>query len=338
MIQPIFWKDDRLLIVDQTQLPEKYSLIEIKSHSDIVAAIKKLAIRGAPAIGIAAAFGLVIGMKQYIHSSREDFFLQVNKISDTLIKTRPTANNLSWAINKINKVLENYQNLPLPKLWDKMLSEAKAIHNEDIQMCRKISDYGNTLIPQKAKILTHCNAGGLATGGFGTALGIIIRAHQSGKDVHVFVDETRPLLQGARLTAWELTEEKVPFTLCTDNMAAHIMATENLNNVIVGADRIAANGDTANKIGTYGLAVLADYHNIPFYVAAPSSTIDSGIQSGKEIIIEQRSSEEITHISGKQIAPHNCPAISPAFDITPANLITAIISEKGIHQPPYNFR
>ncbi|MCK4688769.1 MAG: S-methyl-5-thioribose-1-phosphate isomerase, partial [Candidatus Marinimicrobia bacterium] len=255
---------------------------------------------------------------------------------EILKKTRPTAINLSWALERIRNIAKNSESLPTPKLWERLLNEAKAIHKEDIQMCEAIAEHGYKLLPEKVNVITYCNTGGLATGGLGTALGIIIKAFQKGKDIHVYVSETRPLLQGARLTAWELSKEKVPFTLCTDNMTAYIMTNKNINAVIVGADRIAANGDTANKIGTYSLAILAKFHKIPFYVAAPTSTIDPTIPSGKDIVIEQRSGLEVTNFLGKYIAPKNCPAISPAFDVTPANFITRIITEKGVFKQPFH--
>lgn len=336
MIKPLFWKDNRLFIVDQTLLPTKYSLIEIRNHLEMADAIKRLAIRGAPAIGIAAAFGLVISLKAFLRSTHRNFFKHLYENIEILKKTRPTAVNLSWALERIRNIAKNSESLPTPKLWERLLNEAKVIHKEDIQMCEAITEHGYKLLPEKVNVITYCNTGGLATGGLGTALGIIIKAFQKGKNIHVYVSETRPLLQGARLTAWELSKEKVPFTLCTDNMMAYIMTNKNINAVIVGADRIAANGDTANKIGTYSLAILAKFHKIPFYVAAPTSTIDPTIPSGKDIVIEQRSGLEVTNFLGKHIAPKNCPAISPAFDVTPANFITRIITEKGVFKQPFH--
>ncbi|MCK9244566.1 MAG: S-methyl-5-thioribose-1-phosphate isomerase [Candidatus Marinimicrobia bacterium] len=337
MIQPLFWKNERLLIVDQTGLPHDYKLIEIHDHLDMADAIRRLMIRGAPAIGIAAAYGLALGLKKYTAGEHAEFFRQFDLISTELYKTRPTAVNLGWALNRLKDLAERQRHLPLPKIQAILLEEAHRIHAEDIQMCQQIAAQGLTLIPDNANVITHCNAGGLATGGLGTALGIIINAHQHSKNIHVFVDETRPVLQGARLTAWELTQEKVPFTLISDNMAAYVMATRSIDAVIVGADRIAANGDSANKIGTFSLAIAAQYHRIPFYIAVPSSSIDPTIQSGAEIKIEERQGTEVTEINGTSIAPIGCPAISPAFDVTPARLITAIITERGIFQPPYHF-
>ncbi|MGC9363996.1 MAG: S-methyl-5-thioribose-1-phosphate isomerase [Fidelibacterota bacterium] len=337
MIKPLFWENDRLFIVDQTLLPAEYRRIEISSHLEMAEAIRRLAIRGAPAIGIAAAAGLVVGLKPYIHRRSDLFMEKLNEISDILNGTRPTAVNLAWAIRRMKSVADKNRNRPTTEIWESLLRECQSIHAEDIQMCQAIGQNGQRLIPDNAQIITHCNTGGLATGGLGTALGIIMTAHNAGKRVHVFVDETRPLLQGARLTAWELAEEKVPHTLICDNMAAYVMKEKKIDLVIVGADRIAANGDTANKIGTYGLAVLAAHHKVPFYVAAPSSTIDSDIPSGTQIPIEERQENEVRSIFGAAITPAQSPAISPAFDVTPANLISGIITEKKIFHAPYTF-
>jgi len=337
MIQPLFWENDHLLIVDQTRLPQEYKLIEIHDHLEMADAIRRLAIRGAPAIGIAAAYGLALGLKKYTASDHERFFRQMEIIFAHLYETRPTAVNLGWALERLKKLADHNRQMSLTEIQASLLNEAHHLHTEDIQRCQQIATHGFTLLPDNANVITHCNAGGLATGGLGTALGIIINAFQRGRQIHVFVDETRPVLQGARLTAWELTQEKVPFTLICDNMAAYVMATRPIDAVIVGADRIAANGDSANKIGTFPLAIAARYFNIPFYVAAPSSSIDPAIQSGAEIRIEARQGTEVTEINGKSITPVGCPAISPAFDITPAQLITAIITERGIFRLPYCF-
>jgi len=337
MIKPLFWENNQLFIIDQTLLPVEYKRIEIKNHLDMAGAIKRLAIRGAPAIGIAAAAGLVVGLKPFINSGPTLFLKKLDEISALLNSTRPTAVNLSWALKRMKSVTQSIDPESVPDIWNRLYKEALIIHEEDIEMCQAIARHGQSIIPIKANILTHCNTGGLATGGLGTALGTIITAYKSEKDIHVYVDETRPLLQGARLTAWELSEEKVPHTLISDNMAAYVMSTRKIDAVIVGADRIAANGDAANKIGTYGLAILASYHSVPFYIAAPSSTIDYSIQSGQEIIIEDRDGNEVRNIFGTQIAPLNSPAISPAFDVTPNKLITGIITEKGIFRKPYNF-
>ena len=332
MIKPLFYENGKLSIIDQTQLPNKYELIEINNHQDMAHAIKKLAIRGAPAIGIAAAFGLVKGLENSKDLPSDDFRKRMNEIAETLKSTRPTAVNLEWSLNRMKKVAGQNESAKNRELLNILTQEANRIHQEDIEYCQKIGKNGADLIPDQARILTHCNTGGLATGGLGTALGVIITAHKQGKNVEVFVDETRPLLQGSRLTMWELGQENVPATLNTDSMAGYLMKEANIDLVIVGADRIARNGDVANKIGTYSLAVLADYHNIPFYVAAPSSTIDKEIVSGKDIPIEFRSGEEISRLKGVQIAPENCSTISPAFDVTPNHLISRIITESGFYE------
>ena len=332
MIKPLFYENGKLSIIDQTQLPNKYELIEIYNHLDMAEAIKKLAIRGAPAIGIAAAFGLVKGLENSKDLPSDDFRKRMNEIAETLKSTRPTAVNLEWSLNRMKKVAGQNESAKNRELLNILTQEANRIHQEDIEYCQKIGKNGADLIPDQARILTHCNTGGLATGGLGTALGVIITAHKQGKNVEVFVDETRPLLQGSRLTMWELRQENVPATLNTDSMAGYLMKEANIDVVIVGADRIARNGDVANKIGTYSLAVLADYHNIPFYVAAPSSTIDKEIVSGKDIPIEFRNGEEISRLKGVQIAPENCSTISPAFDVTPNHLISRIITESGFYE------
>jgi len=337
MIQPLFWENGRLQIVDQTLLPGQYKLIEIHDHLEMADAIKRLAIRGAPAIGIAGAYGLVLGLKPYVETNHTEYFKQIELISTLLYETRPTAVNLGWALRRLGQLAESNRNHNLTRIQACLVSEANRIHTEDIEMCRKIAANGFGLLPDNARVITHCNAGGLATGRLGTALGILINAYQQGKKLHVYVDETRPLLQGARLTAWELQYEKVPFTLISDNMAAFVMATKSIDAVFVGADRIAANGDSANKIGTYMLAIAAKFHQIPFYVAAPSSSIDPVTPTGKAIRIEERDGAEVKAIGGHPIAPAGCTAISPAFDVTPAELITAIITEKGIFRPPYQF-
>lgn len=337
MIKPLYWENNRLFILDQTLLPAEYRWIEITSHLEMAEAIRRLAIRGAPAIGIAAAAGLVVGLKPYTNLPTPQFLEKLTSIANLLNATRPTAVNLAWALRRMKRVAKKNQHRPAPEIWESLLRECQLIHAEDIQMCQAIGQNGQRLIPDNAQIITHCNTGGLATGGLGTALGIIMTAHNAGKRVHVFVDETRPLLQGARLTAWELAEEKVPHTLICDNMAAYVMKEKKIDLVLVGADRIAANGDTANKIGTYGLAVLAAHHKVPFYVAAPSSTIDSAISSGIQIPIEERQGNEVRSIFGMPIAPTQSPAISPAFDVTPANLIGGIITEKKIFHAPYHF-
>ena len=338
MIQPLFWENERLLIVDQTRLPFEYKLIEINDDYEMADAIRRMVIRGAPAIGIAAAYGLALGLKKFTLGNHKEFFHQLEIISARLYATRPTAVNLGWALNRLKRLAELNRHRELTEIHTILLNEAHKIHAEDIQMCRQIAARGLSLLPDDGRVITHCNAGGLATGGLGTALGIIINAHQSGKKIHVYVDETRPMFQGARLTAWELTREKVPFTLISDNMAAFVMASNRIDAVIVGADRIAANGDTANKIGTALLAIAAKHYQVPFYIAAPSSSIDSLTPTGAEIKIEERDGAEVKEINGQAIVPISYSAISPAFDITPARLITAIITEKDIYRPPFVFK
>jgi len=337
MIEPIYYEDEKLYIVDQRKLPQTLKIVEINSVDEVVEAIKSLMVRGAPAIGITGAYGLVLGLKDWKGSENERFFKQLDTCYKLLLETRPTAVNLSWALNRLKRKASSLQEKPPGEIWEALLEEARNIHDEEKERCEKISLFGASLIPDGANIITHCNTGPLATGGLGTALGSIIIAHEEGKKVHVFVDETRPLLQGARLTAWELEQAGIPHTLITDSMAGFVMATQKVDLVIVGADRIAMNGDTANKIGTYNLAILAWHHEIPFYVAAPLSTIDPNIENGNGIPIEFRKPDEVTHFNGKRVAHEKCRAISPAFDVTPSGLITAIITERGIYKFPYNF-
>ena len=336
MIKPLFVENDIVRIIDQTLLPLEYKLIVINDHIQMAKAIKRLAIRGAPAIGIAAAYGLVLGLKEYKNSPH--FFQKLDEISALLNATRPTAVNLSWSLGEMKKEAETHKSLSTQKIWEKLRKKAGQIHSDDIDRCIRIGKNGNSIVPDKASILTHCNAGGLATGGLGTALGVIITAHQSGKQINVIADETRPLLQGARLTTWELDQENVHHELCTDNTAGFLMKKGKVDIVIVGADRIAINGDTANKIGTYTLAVLARFHKIPFYIAAPNSTIDKTLALGNEIPIEFRSELEVKYIGGYQVAPEMTRAITPAFDVTPAELISGIITEEKVYNYPYNFR
>ncbi len=332
------WEKDSLLLLDQTKLPQKVEYIECKDYQTVAKAISDLSVRGAPAIGVAAAYGLVLGLSEKQFDTCRDLIAEAKRVARELSLTRPTAVNLRWALDrmlqKINEV--NVAALTPAQLKNALLQEAHAIFSEDINANKAMGSHGAKLIPDSARILTHCNAGALATAGYGTALGVIRAAKEAGKEICVFADETRPLLQGARLTAWEMVQEKIPVTLITDNMAASLMAQQMVDLVIVGADRIAANGDTANKIGTYGVALLAREHKIPFYVAAPVSTIDLKIKQGKDIPIEERNYLEVTHISGRMIAPEGVKVWNPAFDVTPNNLITAIITERGVVTPPYD--
>ncbi len=324
-VNTVIWKNRKLTIIDQTLLPGALSYIELKTVEDVWEAIKVLRVRGAPAIGICAAYGVVVAATQ---AKNKD---SINTAIDYLASSRPTAVNLFYALDRMRNVLENLAgDCDSEKRLNALEEEAIRIYDEDVAMCRAIGEYGASLIKQDYGILTHCNAGGLATSGYGTALAPLYVAQEKGINFKVYADETRPLLQGARLTAWELMQSNIDVTLICDNMAAQVMREGKVNMVIVGADRIAANGDTANKIGTYGVAVLAHAHNIPFYVAAPLSTIDPAIESGDEIPIEYRNENEVTFIAGKRIAPEGVKVLNPAFDVTPAKYITAIITEKGV--------
>jgi methylthioribose-1-phosphate isomerase len=334
----LYWRNRNLYLIDQRYLPGRIAYRICKNCEDVVASIREMTVRGAPAIGISAAFGLVIEANNAFAegADNKELYKRVKSAGDALIDARPTAVNLSWAVDRMTCWLDLNINLTTEELLSGLEKEALLIYNEDLENNRSIGRLGADLVPQQANILTHCNAGALATGGHGTALGVIRTANELGKDIHVFVDETRPLLQGARLTAFELLHEGIPATLITDSCAGYLMATGRINLVIVGADRIAANGDTANKIGTYSLAVLSNYHRIPFYIAAPLSTIDLAINNGKEIIIEERCCTEVTHFESKPVAAAGVKVFNPAFDVTPAELITAIITEKGLVKQPTN--
>jgi methylthioribose-1-phosphate isomerase len=333
----IEWKDNSVNILDQRRLPDEVRYLECRDASTVAKAIREMAIRGAPAIGVAAAMGIALAAKK-IRTNRPDIFQKgVEKICHQMSQTRPTAVNLFWAIERMKRVLDR-SSFDVKKMRAILEKEAINIYREDIEVNRKIGEMGKDLIKKGAGILTHCNAGALATAGYGTALGVLYAAWAEGKRFHVYVDETRPLLQGARLTAWELNQEKIPCTVITDSMAGSLMEQKKIALVLVGADRIARNGDTANKIGTYSLAVLANWHRIPFYVAAPISTFDLRLSSGKEIPIEERAWKEVTHIHGKQITPLEVQAYNPAFDVTPNSLIHAIVTEKGILRKPFEKR
>ena len=334
-IKTIFWKDDAVVMIDQKALPHEERVLRLTDYKDVIAAIKDLTIRGAPAIGVAAAMGIALGTLHLAASSKEDFKLRFYEICDQFSRTRPTARNLFWAIERMKKTFDEAIAGSPDQIKRVLVEEAMHICEEDIAINGKIGINGRSLIQDGDKILTHCNAGALATAGCGTALGVVRAAWEEGKKIHVFVDETRPVLQGARLTAWELMKEKIPATLIADNMAGFLMKQGRISKVIVGADRIAANGDVANKIGTYSLAVLAKEHSIPFYVAAPLSTIDVSLRNGDEIPIEERIAEEITTIRGIRVAPEGVHVYNPAFDVTPNHYITAIITEAGVVFPPY---
>jgi len=333
--QSITWNDDRVTIIDQTYLPEREVFIDLNSAGQVWDAIKKMKVRGAPAIGITGAYGLYLGVKGLKESSFDSFYNEADRISEYLNSARPTAVNLSWALKRLMATIYAAKEKPIEEIKEVVLKTAVTIHNEDRRLCKAIGENGLELIPDNAKILTHCNTGGLATGEFGTAFSVILHAHHVGKLKQVWVDETRPLLQGSRLTAWELQKAEIPFKLNVDSAAAFLMKQGKVDLVILGADRITNNGDTANKIGTYSLAVLANAHNIPFYVAAPYSTIDMDMETGNDIEIEQRDADEVTNFGNKQTAPDKVDVYNPAFDVTPNELITAIITEKGIIKPDY---
>jgi methylthioribose-1-phosphate isomerase len=332
-MKAIEWLGDRVKILDQARLPQKEAYLELSRYQDVASAIAELKIRGAPAIGVAGAYGLALGALKIKARSRQDFLKKLRAITKAIAATRPTARNLFRALERMQRAGDSAKDIE--QIKKALINEAIKIHSEEAAATRKLSQLGAELIKDGSSILTHCNAGPLATTGYGTALGVIIKAREQGKRIKVFATETRPLLQGARITAWELKKAKVPFTLITDSMAGYFMGRGEIDGVIVGADRIAANGDTANKIGTYTLAVLAKEHNIPFYVAAPTTTIDLSLASGEEIPIEERSPKEVTHIQGVATAPAGVKARNPAFDVTPHRYITAIITENGIIREPY---
>lgn len=329
-LKTIDLKDEKVVILDQTLLPNEVRYIECETIECIARAIKRLSIRGAPAIGVAAAFALALAALKNVDKSREDIIKELEKAYDIIHSTRPTAVNLFWALDRVMKVARSSE-----KPCEAVVKEALRIYHEDIAMNKKLGYYGAELIEDGDIILTHCNAGALATAGYGTALGVIRAAWEQGKRIRVIARETRPLLQGARLTAWELVEEGIPVTVICDSSAGLVMRKHGVTKVIVGADRIASNGDTANKIGTYSLAILAREHRIPFYVAAPTSTIDLNIKSGEEIPIEYRDEKEIIYFNNKRIVAEGAGILNPAFDVTPAKYISAIITEKGLIAPPY---
>lgn len=333
MLPTIEWNRDRVIMIDQRKLPEEEVYVECKNYNQVAEAIEKMVIRGAPAIGVAAAFGVALGMMKVREEEKRDE--EFDLIYKRLKRTRPTARNLFWALERMKETFEESQNLNLPRIKERLIQEALAIEKEDIETNKKIGFWGKSLIKDDDSILTHCNAGALATAGYGTALGVIRAAVEEGRRVQVYVDETRPFLQGARLTCWELVKEKIPMILITDNMAGHLMQKGMISMVITGADRIAGNGDTANKIGTYTLAVLAREHGLPFYVAAPLATIDFNIGQGSQILIEERDPQEVKEMGGQCLTLPQVKALNPVFDITTAKYISAIITEKGIARSPY---
>ena len=334
-IQAIAWSPSGAVrIIDQRALPAALVHRDLESLADMAEAIRTLQVRGAPLIGIAAAMGLVAGLRDARDLPREEFVARVEQAVASLAATRPTAVNLRWALERMRAAAQAAPG-EAAAVWARLRAEACAIWDEDRAMCRSIGAAGLPLVPDGAGVLTHCNAGALATGGIGTALAPIYLAHEAGRRIHVYVDETRPVLQGARLTAWELMEAKVPCTLAADGVAASLMHEGRIGLVLVGADRIAANGDFANKIGTYPLAVLARHHGVPFYCCAPSSTIDPHVPDGDAIPIEQRPAEEVTTLAGRPLAPAGVAVYNPAFDVTPAGLVTAFVTDRGVRQPPF---
>ncbi len=334
-IKTIAWEDGRVVMIDQRKLPQREVYVTCRNYRQVIAAIKKMVIRGAPAIGIAAAMGLALGAISLRQKSRKHFEQKWDVMCRQMAAARPTAVNLFWAVERLKSILERESAASPAELAELLHKEAEAILTEDIVANRRMGAFGQRLLADGDIVLTHCNAGALATGGYGTALGVIRAAQEAGKKISVFADETRPFLQGARLTAWELQKCGIPVTLISDNAAGYLLRMGKINAIIVGADRIAANGDVANKIGTYSLAVLARENGVPFYVAAPESTIDRSISEGYKIPIEERASDEVTHCGGRRIAPKGVSALNLAFDVTPSAYVTAIITDKGIFRGPY---
>jgi methylthioribose-1-phosphate isomerase len=335
VIETIAYADGAVRLLDQTRLPSQLVIRECRTAAELAEAIRTMQVRGAPAIGIAAAYALALGAREYPGADPAGFRTHLEQVAAVVRATRPTAVNLFWAVARALAVADAALAQGVPAARAALLAFAERLREQDVALNRQMGAHGAVLIPDGARVLTHCNAGALATGGYGTALGVIRAAVEAGKRVHVWVDETRPFLQGARLTAWELQADGIPLTLITDNMAGHFMARGEVDLVVVGADRIAANGDVANKIGTYTLAVLAHAHGIPFYVAAPLSTVDLSLPDGTTIPIEERAPSEVTHLAGQRIAPEGVAAANPAFDVTPARYVTAIITECGVLRPPY---
>jgi methylthioribose-1-phosphate isomerase len=337
MLPTIEWTDDTVVMIDQRKLPSVEVYVTCKTAAEVAKAIKTMVIRGAPAIGVAAAMGIALGMRRSTASGTKQFTTEFQRTCDLMASTRPTAVNLFWAIERMKRVFAEAAQggLSVAEITRRLEAEARGIHDEDIESCRTMGAYGAALVPQDARILTHCNAGALATAGYGTALGVVRAAVEQGKKVAVLADETRPFLQGARLTAWELMKDGIDTTVITDNMAGAMMRLGHVDLVVVGADRIAANGDVANKIGTYPVAVLAREHDIPFYVAAPISTVDLATPDGAMIPIEERNEKEVTHVGSSRLTPEGARIRNPAFDVTPNKYVGAIITERGIARAPY---
>ena len=335
MIQTLEWTENGVRFIDQTKLPTDEVYVTCKSYEQVADAIRTMIVRGAPAIGVAAAMGIALGVRDSKAETVAELKQDLDRICDVIGKTRPTAVNLFWAISRMQEKFERLRIRPAAQIKRELIEEAKRMHAEDIGANQAMGRHGATLMPSEGGVLTHCNAGALATAGYGTALGVIRAAVEQGKKIHVYADETRPFLQGSRLTAWELMKDGIPTTVISDNMAGAMMKQGKIGAIVVGADRIAANGDVANKIGTYTVAVLAKENGIPFYVAAPISTVDLACPDGSEIPIEQRNAREVTHIAGKQMVPDGVSIENPAFDVTPAKYVSAIVTERGIARPPY---
>src|SRR6202158_1529126 len=335
MIQTLEWTDSGVRFIDQTKLPTEETYVTCKTYSQVADVIRNMVVRGAPAIGVAAAMGIALGVKTSKAENGGALKQEFDQICNAMGKTRPTAVNLFWAIRRMRDKFELLRVRPLAQIKQSLIEEAQRMHAEDIAANQAMGRHGATLMPASGGVLTHCNAGALATCGYGTALGVIRAAVEQGKKIHVYADETRPFLQGSRLTAWELMKDGIPTTVISDNMAGAIMKQGKIGAIVVGADRIAANGDVANKIGTYTVAVLAKEHGIPFYVAAPVLTLDLSLPSAGQMPIEQRNAKEVTHIAGKQMVPDGVQVENPAFDVTPAKYVAAIITERGIARAPY---
>ncbi|MEY2394539.1 MAG: methylthioribose-phosphate isomerase [Acidobacteriaceae bacterium] len=335
MIQTLEWTEQGVRFIDQTKLPTEETYVVCKTDEQVAEVIRTMVVRGAPAIGVAAAMGIALGMKNSHAQRVGELKQELDLICDNMGKTRPTAVNLFWAIRRMQEKFERLRVRPVAQIKQELIEEAKRMHAEDIAANQAMGRHGATLMPSEGGVLTHCNAGALATAGYGTALGVIRAAVEAGKKIHVYADETRPFLQGSRLTAWELMKDGIPTTVISDNMAGAIMKQGKIGAIVVGADRIAANGDVANKIGTYTVAVLAKENGIPFYVAAPISTVDLACPDGSKIPIEQRNAREVSHIAGKQMVPDGVSIENPAFDVTPAKYVTAIITERGIARAPF---
>ena len=335
MIQTLEWTDQGVRFIDQTKLPTEEIYVNCTTYQQVADVIRNMVVRGAPAIGVSAAMGIALGVKSSKAENVGDLKRDFDQICDVIGKTRPTAVNLFWAIKRMQQKFETVRVRPVPQIKQALIEEAQRMHAEDIAINQAMGKHGAALMPASGGVLTHCNAGALATAGYGTALGVIRAAVEAGKKIQVYADETRPFLQGARLTAWELVKDGIPTTVISDNMSGAMMRQGKIGAVIVGADRIAANGDVANKIGTYTVAVLAKEHGIPFYVAAPISTVDLETPDGSKIPIEQRSATEVTHFAGKLVTPEGVSIENPAFDVTPAKYVTAIVTERGIARAPY---